>query len=428
MSVPKGEEGSGKCVSAKRSQFLEVLVVFEPVDRQWLTMRTGTICHLASFCQNWLRSGVRAGCGGQLGWNSGGYGPLLPQRMLVDGDVLAGGGGPVEVLGHSLLPQPGDVVGSVEPGGDGPADAPVEGEAVGFHKFEAGAGAGRLAVVGDGVVEAAGGADDGEGAVLHRVDLIEAAGFVERRHEKEVAAGFDAVTEVVGVADVRADAAGMGSGQPVDEVFRVGVAVAEYDALHEHIVEGGRERFAEEVEAFLVGEAADDAEDGQVGADFEIEAATAVKKKTVGSYGPKVKLEAGVQIWDRTMPFDLGPLNAMLSTSGVALPNFRDQVTWSFGATIAQPLGALWTIHEGYALTNTQYTEIVRAFVGEMRAPGRRPMVGVIGTALGEGHAVSSALSSLAQQPDAAGVVPQHQHHQETHVEPCKGQKHDEHV
>jgi outer membrane protein len=86
-------------------------------------------------------------------------------------------------------------------------------------------------------------------------------------------------------------------------------------------------------------------------ADFEIEAATAVKKKTVGSYGPKVKLEAGVQIWDRTMPFDLGPLNAMLSTSGVALPNFRDQVTWSFGATIAQPLGALWTIHEGYALT-----------------------------------------------------------------------------
>jgi len=58
MSVPKGEEGSGKCVSAKRSQFLEVLVVFEPVDRQWLTMRTGTICHLASFCQNWLRLGV----------------------------------------------------------------------------------------------------------------------------------------------------------------------------------------------------------------------------------------------------------------------------------------------------------------------------------------------------------------------------------
>jgi outer membrane protein TolC len=86
-------------------------------------------------------------------------------------------------------------------------------------------------------------------------------------------------------------------------------------------------------------------------ADFEIDAATAMKNKAIGSYGPRVKLEAGVQIWDRSMPFDLGPLNAFLLTNGITLPNLRDQVTWSFGATIAQPLGALWTIHEGYALT-----------------------------------------------------------------------------
>jgi outer membrane protein TolC len=87
-------------------------------------------------------------------------------------------------------------------------------------------------------------------------------------------------------------------------------------------------------------------------ADFEIEAATAIKRKTIGSYGPKVKLEAGVQVWDRSMPFDLGAgMNSLLATSGITLPNLRDRVTWSFAATIAQPLGALWTIHESYALT-----------------------------------------------------------------------------
>ena len=31
--------------------------------------------------------------------------------------------------------------------------------------------------------------------------------------------------------------------------------------------------------------------------------------------------------------------------------------------------------------------------------------IGVIGTALGEGHAVATALTSLAQQPDAASTI-----------------------
>lgn len=42
------------------------------------------------------------------------------------------------------------------------------------------------------------------------------------------------------------------------------------------------------------------------------------------------------------------------------------------------------TAGEGYALTNAQFTAIVRAFADEMKVPGRRPMVGVIGTALAE--------------------------------------------
>ena len=37
--------------------------------------------------------------------------------------------------------------------------------------------------------------------------------------------------------------------------------------------------------------------------------------------------------------------------------------------------------------------------------PGFTIAVGVIGTALGEGRAVSAALSSLAQQPDASSTI-----------------------
>jgi len=42
------------------------------------------------------------------------------------------------------------------------------------------------------------------------------------------------------------------------------------------------------------------------------------------------------------------------------------------------------TAGEGYALTNGQFTAIVRAFMDEMRPPGPQPMVGVIGTALAQ--------------------------------------------
>jgi outer membrane protein len=87
-------------------------------------------------------------------------------------------------------------------------------------------------------------------------------------------------------------------------------------------------------------------------ADSEIEAANATEKKTYGSFGPRVKLEAGVQVWDKSMPFSLGPLTNMIPADAASsMPNLRDQVTWSAGATIAQPLGALWTIKEGYTLT-----------------------------------------------------------------------------
>jgi outer membrane protein TolC len=106
-------------------------------------------------------------------------------------------------------------------------------------------------------------------------------------------------------------------------------------------------------------------------ASFEVEAANAVRKKTVGSYGPRLKLDAGFQVWNQALPFDLGSFSETMGWYGnsigtlaqntstelppapvaAAMPNIRDRVTWSAGLTFAQPLGALWTVHEGYTLT-----------------------------------------------------------------------------
>jgi outer membrane protein len=106
-------------------------------------------------------------------------------------------------------------------------------------------------------------------------------------------------------------------------------------------------------------------------ADSEVEAAEFVRKKTFGAYGPRLKLDAGIQVWNQALPFRLGSLEDTMAWYGnsigalaektqtplppppamASMPNIRDQVTWSAGVTIAQPLGALWTIHEGYALT-----------------------------------------------------------------------------
>jgi outer membrane protein len=104
---------------------------------------------------------------------------------------------------------------------------------------------------------------------------------------------------------------------------------------------------------------------------FEVEAADAVRKKTVGSYGPRLKLDAGIQVWNKALPFDLGSFSDTMAWYGLSInalaqksqtqlppppavgdmPNIRNRVTWSTGLTLAQPLGALWTVHEGYTLT-----------------------------------------------------------------------------
>ena len=84
-------------------------------------------------------------------------------------------------------------------------------------------------------------------------------------------------------------------------------------------------------------------------ANLEVEATTAQRKSARGAFGPRLHLDAGIQRWDKALPFNLGSLNSLLPPSAT-FPNIRDQWTWSVGATLAQPLTSLWTIKEGYAL------------------------------------------------------------------------------
>jgi outer membrane protein TolC len=126
-----------------------------------------------------------------------------------------------------------------------------------------------------------------------------------------------------------------------------------------------------------------------VSANYEVEAAVAKKNSARGGYSPRLKLDAGVQRWDSTFAAPLfGGLtqyctgcawDPVLDAAGNPVPRrnpdgtimtdtnnkqinvlkvqtdaivFRPQWTWSVGATIAQPIGALWTVREANVLTS----------------------------------------------------------------------------
>ncbi len=112
------------------------------------------------------------------------------------------------------------------------------------------------------------------------------------------------------------------------------------------------------------------------GAGFEVEAAIAKKNAARAGYSPRLKMDAGIQRWDKTFKVPLfgglvpyckncewnGPIDpntgkVVVGSDGV--PDYdilnpvtlRPQWTWSVGVTIAQPIGALWTVREANVLT-----------------------------------------------------------------------------
>jgi outer membrane protein TolC len=110
-------------------------------------------------------------------------------------------------------------------------------------------------------------------------------------------------------------------------------------------------------------------------ADYGVDAAAARKLSARGAWGPRLRLDAGVQRWDKELGAQLfaavpatctncqwntqqgqtinlagrdvpaGNLNDLLAP--IVL---RPQWTWSVGATLAQPIASLWTVREANEL------------------------------------------------------------------------------
>ena len=76
------------------------------------------------------------------------------------------------------------------------SSARAVGSAIGFEEGEAVGGSGRPGLVDHGVGQAAGGADDGDGAVAHGDELGEPAGLVKAGDQQHVGRGVDAVGEL----------------------------------------------------------------------------------------------------------------------------------------------------------------------------------------------------------------------------------------
>jgi outer membrane protein TolC len=113
-----------------------------------------------------------------------------------------------------------------------------------------------------------------------------------------------------------------------------------------------------------------------ISANRETDAAEAARKSARGGFGPRLKVEGGVQRWDRGINADfmsgvvplvnygvsgnpLTPINIAtdpaFAGNGPLAPlakpmQIRPQTTWSASATLVQPLAALWTVKEGYDL------------------------------------------------------------------------------
>jgi outer membrane protein TolC len=116
-------------------------------------------------------------------------------------------------------------------------------------------------------------------------------------------------------------------------------------------------------------------------ANFEVEAAMAKKGAARGGYSPRLRLDAGIQRWDKEMSaplFGMLPqycLDCTWAPSTVPMRNpdgsiktnpdgtpayvpkiqtdalvLRPQYTWSVGATLVQPIAALWSVYEANQL------------------------------------------------------------------------------
>src|SRR5579884_3305476 len=111
------------------------------------------------------------------------------------------------------------------------------------------------------VFESSGGANYGNCAVAHAVDLREPARFIMGRHQKDVGAGFDQVCEAIVIGDLDAKSIGKALVQSSEHRFVVDVAGPEYQENHLFGKEL-RQSSLHKIESLLSSETGDHANDG----------------------------------------------------------------------------------------------------------------------------------------------------------------------
>ena len=115
-----------------------------------------------------------------------------------------------------------------------------------------------------GILEAAGLADDGHGAVAHGDHLAQSTGLALGGHEEQIRAGVDGHGEGLVIVKAHGKATGILLRRPGEELLKPGVALAQNHHLHRklhHILQHG----ADQVQALVGDKAADDGKDGDVG-------------------------------------------------------------------------------------------------------------------------------------------------------------------
>ncbi|SFV68667.1 hypothetical protein MNB_SV-10-1061 [hydrothermal vent metagenome] len=104
----------------------------------------------------------------------------------------------------------------------------------GIVKFETVALSCLMVVIDDRIVKASGGSDDGQCSVPQGVDLVQAAGFEQRRHQKEVTSRFDLMGKCVAVPDVASEFLRMFLCHMAEKVFSPELSVPQHHDLYVH--------------------------------------------------------------------------------------------------------------------------------------------------------------------------------------------------
>jgi outer membrane protein TolC len=90
-----------------------------------------------------------------------------------------------------------------------------------------------------------------------------------------------------------------------------------------------------------------------------ISAAAAARDSTRGAFGPTLKANSTVMVWDQETTMDFGDSLSGLNIPGVVIPPMKptvvqEQVTTDSSLTLAQPITPLWAVYHGFKAAGLQ--------------------------------------------------------------------------